>query len=136
MQALATARPIALACLALAIGLSLILDAPLARAVGVGIAFVAAFGIYELAARSRAAREGDDAWGGRDRRRNPLLRTLTDQMLVHVRELNRHAESIREGERSRDKGESELNRLEEDMVELVRKMRRSAALQYEPRAKT
>lgn len=133
MQALGTARPIALACLGLTVGISLIVDAAVVRTVAVALTFVAAWGIYELAARSGRAREYDDRWGGADRRRNPLLRTLTDQMLVHVRELYRGAEAIRTGERNQEKGESELDRMEGDMLELVRKMRRSATLQYETR---
>ena len=133
MHTVVAARPLALVCFVFAIALSLLVDAPVPRTMGLALAFLAAWVLYELAARARAAR-GEEGWQGDDRRRNPLLRTLTDQMLVHVREMYRTAEAIREGTRSRAEGEAAIDRLERDMVELVRKMKRSATLQYETRA--
>lgn len=133
MHVFATARTIALACLALTIGISILVESPVLRTVAVALAFIAAWGLYELAARTRATTDAEDRRVGPDRRRNPLLRTLTDQMLVQVRELYRVAERIRSGERTRAQGESEIEKLERDMVELVRKMKRSAAHQYEGR---
>lgn len=133
MHALGTARPIAVGCLGLTIGISLLVDAPVVRTAALALTFIATWILYEVAARSRGGVESGEGYGGADRRRNPLLRTLTDQMLVHVRELYRTAESIRAGQKARTDGESELDRLEGDMVDLVKKMRRSASLQYEAR---
>ena len=133
MPVFGTARTIALACLALTIGISLLVDAPVPRTIAVGIAFVAAWGLYEMAARSRLSPDAEARQVGPDRRRNPLLRTLTDQMLVHVRELYRTAEGVRTGDRTRAQGDEGIERLERDMVELVRKMKRSAVHQYEGR---
>lgn len=133
MHVFTTARTMALACLALAIGVSLLVDSTVLRTLTVALAFAAAWGLYELAARSGASSDPQDRRVGPDRRRNPLLRTLTDQMLVHVRELYRVAERIRSGEQTRSQGEPEIEKLERDMVELVRKMKRSAAHQYEGR---
>lgn len=133
MHALGTARPIAAACLGLTIFLSIVVESAFVRTAGIALTFVATWILYEVASRVRTRDDEPEGYGGSDRRRNPLLRTLTDQMLVQVRELYRTAESIRVGEKPRADGESELNRLERDMSDLVRKMRRSASLQYEAR---
>lgn len=133
MPVFGTARTIALAFLALTIGISLFVDSEVPRTVAIGVSFVAAWGLYEMAARSRLSPDAGARQVGPDRRRNPLLRTLTDQMLVQVRELYRIADGVRAGERTRAQGDAEIERLERDMVDLVRKMKRSAAHQYEGR---
>lgn len=133
MHVFGTARTIAVACLGLTIGISLLVDAPVPRTIAVGVAFVAAWGLYEMTARSRMSPDAEARQVGPDRRRNPLLRTLTDQMLVHVRELYRTAEGVRAGDRTRAQGDEGIERLERDMVDLVRKMKRSAVHQYEGR---
>ncbi len=69
-----------------------------------------------------------DAHFGLDRRKYGRLRSSTDRMLEHVREMNRIAVQGREGKLAPRHAQAELDRLAAAMRDLVEDVRRSAGI--------
>ncbi len=116
-----TARAFALVLMIVAIILAAGLPHPMIRTGLVTIVLAVAWGILSYAAR-RGAFTPASGWVQSDRRVNQELRTLTQQMLFYVREVNVLEQRLSAGRGDRAKNEERLAQIESEMNELVRRM--------------
>lgn len=73
---------------------------------------------------ARAWGEGARPPSGKERRRYRRLRSRTDELLAHIRQMNAVAAQAEIGRRPRDQAEEELNEMEQQVHLLVPEIRR------------
>lgn len=117
----AVVRAIALGLMVAAVALSVAVADPLLRVVLVSLALAAG---WAALSRAQAPTRVEPAagWVRPHRRVNQELRTLTNVLLLYVREIHSLGELVREGKEDAAAGEARLAEIQREMGEVVKQL--------------